>query len=557
MADANAAAPVKQPSQDEESANFHIARAQQLRTNRGIFDEHCEEVASVVMPAHRQTFLGWNWTTPYAKKTDRQWDASATVRVQRFAAVLESLLTPPGSIWHRLAPADKHLKTNRAVRQYLEQVNDRLMQRRNRPDANFVGQIQSVYLSLGLYGNGILMLDSMDDGSGVRYKYLHLGQVYFCENHQGQVDTFYRFFKLTPRQAKQQFKNWTPKGIMAQANQPGSSEELYEFLHCVYPREDYDPRRVDYMGMKFASIYFAVESREKVAEGGYRRFPAAISRYMQAPSEVYGRGPSMLVLPQIKLLNEEQKSIIRQGHRALEPIILAADDGVIGTFSLRPNAVNYGTINDQGQKLVDVLPAGNVMVGEKLIAQNMEVLDDIYFMKIFKMLEDNPQMTATQVVEIAREKGFLIGPTVGRQTSELLGPLIAREVDLAEQQGDLPPMPPQLAEAGGKFTIEYDNPMSRMQRAENASGFMHYVDQLSQYAKDTGDTEALDWVQFDNAAPQLADILGVPIDWVPTLAQVMEKRKNRQQQQLQQQLVENAAGLGSAVGAVGKMGKGK
>ena len=34
----------------EDLASFHIARGQSLRANRGIFDEHCEEVAAVVMP---------------------------------------------------------------------------------------------------------------------------------------------------------------------------------------------------------------------------------------------------------------------------------------------------------------------------------------------------------------------------------------------------------------------------------------------------------------------------------------------------------------------------
>lgn len=546
----------RQDSRAEELSAFHIPRGQSLRTNRGIFDEHCEEVATVVMPSHRNTFLGWGWSSPYVKKTDKQFDAHASIAAQRFSAVFESLLTPQNSIWHRVVPGNPKLKQNRVVREYLDTVNERIMRRRNRPEANFVGQMQQVYFSLGLYGNGCLLIDSLDDGSGPRYKYLHLGSVYFVENHQGQVDTFYRFFKLTPRQAKEQFPGTVPDAMFKTADQPGSTETLYEFMHCVYPREDYDPQRVDAKGMKYASMYFAVNERKLLEESGYRRFPAAISRYIQAPGEVYGRGPAMLVLPQIKLLNEEKKSIVRQGHRALEPILLAADDGVIGTFSLRTNAVNYGAVSPDGKPLVMPLPAGNLAVGDKMMEQDAAVIDDAFLMSIFKMLEDNPQMTATQVLEIAREKGLLVGPTIGRQTSELLGPLVAREIDLAEQQGALPPMPPQLAQEGGAYIVEYDSPMSRMQRSENASGFLRALQTAQEYAQATMDPSPLDWFNFDVAMPAIMDINGAPITWTNTAEQVAAKRKDRAQQQQQDAMLKNAAGLGSAANAVGNFVKG-
>src|SRR5487761_1823540 len=533
---------------EEELARFHIERGMSLRTNRGIFDEHCEEVAAVVMPSHRNTFMGWGHTTPYVKKTDKQWDATASIAAQRFSAVMESLLTPQGSIWHRMVPLDDHLKNNRPVKTYLEQVNNVVMKRRNRPGANFIGQMQQVYLSLGLYGNGALMSDADSEEVGTRYKYLHLGQLYLVENHQGSVDGFYRFFKITGAQSRSKFRGYVPHGV--KLDNPLNSEETYEFLHCVVKRDDYDPIRVDAKGMRYASYYFCVPDRKLVEESGYKVFPAAISRYIQAPNELYGRGPAMLVLPQIKLLNEEKKSIVRQGHRALEPVLLAADEGVINTFSLRTNAINFGAVNADGKPLVMPLKTGDLAVGDKMMEADAATIGDAFLMSIFKMLADNPQMTATQVMEIARERGFLVGPTIGRQTSELLGPLITRDINLAEQQNALPPMPPALREVNGRIALEYDSPMSRMQRAENATGFMRYVGMASDYAKDTGDTSALDWIAFDRAAPALQDIHGVPVAWTATPEEVAQKRKVKQQQQMQEQLLQNAAGVGSAVGAL-------
>ncbi len=52
------------------------------------------------------------------------------------------------------------------------------------------------------------------------------------------------------------------------------------------------------------------------------------SRYTLNPSEINGRGPAMLVLPDIQTLQEMEKVFMRSGHKVADPPILAADDGV-------------------------------------------------------------------------------------------------------------------------------------------------------------------------------------------------------------------------------------
>ncbi len=64
--------------------------------------------------------------------------ALTAIACQRFASVIESLITPQSGIWHRLAPADKTLKRNRAVRLYLDEVNELLFSYRYRPVANWL-----------------------------------------------------------------------------------------------------------------------------------------------------------------------------------------------------------------------------------------------------------------------------------------------------------------------------------------------------------------------------------------------------------------------------------
>jgi hypothetical protein len=172
------------------------------------------------------------------------------------------------------------------------------------------------------------------------------------------------------------------------------------------------------------------------------------------------------------------------------------------------------------------------------------VIKDAFLISLFEILvEDRKEMTATEVLERAREKGMLLAPTAGRIESEFLGPLLEREIDLLQQQGLVPPMPPILQQANAEYRIEYDSPMSRMRRAEKVSGFLRSLDQAANYTRLTGDPSPLDWYAFDRAMPEIQDILGAPVGWTSTEDEVAAKRQQRSQQQQIQQLTAAAPAL--------------
>jgi hypothetical protein len=74
----------------------------QLTTWRNTFAQQWEEVAELVLPTSRNTFFYGNFNWPGQKKTDRQVDATAMMALQRFGAILDSLLTPRNMLWHML-----------------------------------------------------------------------------------------------------------------------------------------------------------------------------------------------------------------------------------------------------------------------------------------------------------------------------------------------------------------------------------------------------------------------------------------------------------------------
>ena len=155
-------------------------------------------------------------------------------------------------------------------------------------------------------------------------------------------------------------------------------------------------------------------------------------------------------------------------------------------------------------------------------------------------------MTATEVLERAREKGALLSPTMGRQQSESLGPMIEREIDVLVMQGLIDPMPEALREAEGEYTIEYDSPLSRAQKAEEAAGLFRTVDWMTTVINITQDPSPLDHIDWDKAMPDILDIQAVPLKWQRSMDDVLAVRDGRSQQQQQQQMVDAAPSIASA-----------
>jgi hypothetical protein len=528
-----------------ETARRVVKRHERLSGDRVNWDTHWQEIAERVLPRMSGEFIGGGFRTPGAKRNELMLDATAALGLERFASVLDSMITPQSSKWHSIRASLPELNRIPAVVRYFDETRDILFRQRYSSNANFVSQNLENWISLGAFGTGGMYVDRRD-GGGLRYRAVNLAEWYFLENHQGQIDTAHRKFRMPARQIMQKFSRGTdvvPEMIRKCVAETPDRE--FELIHCIEPRADRDPTKRDHRGMAFASYYVFLEGPTLAREEGYSSFPLAVSRYVTAPGEVYGRSPAMMVLPNIKVLNEQKRTLLKVGHRLVDPIILAHDDGVLDVFSMKPGTQVIGGIDSQGRKLVGTLdmPTGQLPALDKLMEQERMVINDAFLVSLFQILVETPQMTATEVLERTREKGMLLAPTMGRQQSEYIGPLIERELDVLSREGMLPQMPPELLEAAGEYTVMYDSPLSRSMRAEEASGFMRWLETSLNVAAQTQDPSALDWVDFDSAQPELADILAVPNRWVATPELVAERRQGRQQQGQQQQLVQSLPGI--------------
>jgi hypothetical protein len=533
----------------QDIVNSKLRRQGQFVAARALYDSYWLQIGQLLLP--RQQIFNRAGPIPEGeKRTEKIFDSTGGLALQRFAAALESMITPRTQLWHDVSPADPALKDNFAVKSYCEQVRDILFAARYSPRANFASQTGEYYMSIGAFGTGGLFIDE-DVGSNLRYHSCNLSELYIQQNHQGKIDTVYRKFPLTARQALEKYgKKNLPDKILQDADsstnsKTGNPDRESDWLHCVEPNEDVEYGRADSAGMKYASYYISTEYKKLVEQGGYRTFPWMIGRHVTAPREVYGRSPAMEALPDIKSLNEVRKDYLRQAQRALDPPLLLGDESDIEAFDLRPGAQNFGTMKNGKPMVMGFQSGANFEVGDKVVDDMRKIVNSHFYVDLFQILVDNPgEMTATEVLERAQEKGALLAPTMGRQQEEY-GTCIDREIDLLAHAGQLPPMPPELIKRGGMIVIEYTSPLNRAMKSGEAAGFLRTMEALTPLA--TAHPDILDVFDPEAVARGMADLNNVPDSWLIPPEQLAAIRAAKQQQANIQQLVAAAPPIASAV----------
>lgn len=519
-----------------------LQQHQQMMTERSIFERVWQDIEDRISPSDVQFHQGEQGRIPGRQNNERVFDATPGLALDRFKAALDSLITPRNQQWHLLKPVDGDLADDIEVKRYLEELTRRLFSARYA--ANFATEIQGCYYNGGKYGSMGLFVGERA-GRGLFYRSVPMKQLYFQENEFGVVDLVHRDWYWTARQAMQRFGARCPDVIKRAAERVPTQK--FRFLHVVKPRTDVDASRADYRGMEYISYYICWDTRDIVEEGGFRTMPYPVGRYDLAPGEVYGRSPCMVILPDVKMLNEMNRTTIQAAQLALLPPMLAHRDGILDAIRLTPAAINYGGIDDNGRQLIAPLKVGeNINIGIEMMDQKRSVINDALLQTLFQILIDKPNITATEAMLRAQEKGQLIGPTGSRIESELLTPMLHRELDLMANAGQFDDleMPEQLRERGGLYQIEFDSPLSRAREAEGGVAILRTFEQLAPIAQ--VDPTVYKRFKVDEVSKELARLNGMPAKLLHTDDEMQAINAAEQQQVQQQQLLQAAPVAASA-----------
>lgn len=531
----------------EDRAEQILREFDRLKSKRAEWENYWQELANYMLPRKSDVL---NIIVGSHKRTAQLLDTTAMAACEKFARGLASYLCPPTQRWFGFAVRTPELRDDWDVNAWLDEAADAV--HRNLALSNFSNEIFEIFIDLGVFGTGCVYVEP-GVNSMFFFDTAQLREYYIKENYLKQIDTLIRRRVFTARQAVQAFKILSDE-VRTAAGDPKTSHKPFEFIQAVFPREDYDETKRDFLNMPWASLWIEVKGRKLVQQGGYRSFPFSVPRWLKLGGEIYGWSPGMAVFPDTKMTNTMWRTVIDAAEKATDPALLAPSEAFVGELRTMPGAVNYYQPMQPGMRDAGVyaMPqVGNPLVGLEMINQRQGNIKSAFYNDLFLLLNEMQppvEMTATEVQERIRERVMMLAPSLGRLQSELFNPLITRCLDILLEQGALPTPPENL---GGEIVnIEYISELA-LKLKEVESGTLIRTISLAQPLIENNQL-VMDNLNDDRAFRGIAQRQNMPADWLRTEEERDALRQARADKQEQMAALEAAPEMAKAVPKLGK-----
>lgn len=506
----------------------HFKRLSNLK-NRGNWEERWQRIADYILPRKAEV------TTKRARGESRVvklYDSTAIHANELLGASLQGTLTPSSALWFGIQVEDEELREDQEVKEWCGMAAEKMFSAIN--NSNFRSESHENYLDMGSVGIATLLCEenqgSQEQFNGLMFKSFFISNIYPAENQDGMVDTVFRKFEWTARQAELKWgRNKLSEKLRDKIKD--KPDEMHEFLHVVEPR---DKKGKAKKNMPFASYYYEVETKHLLEEGGYKEFPYAVPRWSKASGEKYARSPGFTAIPDIRTLNRAVELELKAWAKDIDPPLGVPDEGVGGKLKLTPAAQNYIRA-DLIDKIRPLLSNSRYDVTQ-LKVQDLRTSIRQIFMSDQLQMQQGPQMTATEVQVRFELMQRLIGPTLGRMEMEYLKPILNRVFNIMLRKNALGVIPEILQ--GNEVNVKFIGPVARAQRLNEIAAIERWIGSLIPVSQVNPDI--LDCVDFDRVAEETATLYGVPDRLQRSPEEKDALRQQRAQQMAQQQALQTA-----------------
>ena len=444
---------------DRVDANKLVRRYEAASTERANFASHWQSIAQVISPAGA-VFLDTQ-VTQGARDHSRVYDTTGIHANELLSSGFFSLLTSPTVPWFQLLTNDRQLNEMRDVQIWLADVSRIMAHEIQRPQTGFTTAMHEFYLEYGAYGNGTMFITEKSDMSSLLFLTIPLAECYYMENDDGAVDTLIRGYRRTAHQLIERFGENGVSEKVRKAAEGGQLHQQFDVLHFIMPNYMAAMHGINSYELPYLSVYLEKESRHVLSVSGFSEQPFMAARFYKMPQEIYGRGPGSAALPDLNMLQEMMKTTLRGAQKMVDPPLQMPDQGFLKPPNTAPGRINYYRAGS-GERIEPLQTGGRPDLGMDLIQSTQNRVREIFFVDQLQ-LNIGPQMTATEVMQRTEEKQRLMGPVIGRASTELLSPMIIRCFGLLLRAGKIPDPPGVFMTGGAKLKILYTSPIFKSQ----------------------------------------------------------------------------------------------
>jgi hypothetical protein len=518
----------------DEDINYLIKRNDKLKEIRQMYEPLWEEIAAYILPG--RVGVGYK-PTPGAKQTKDIYDSSAIFSNDQLAAFMCGTMTPSSLIWAYLKLANEELNHVKEVMDWLEECSYRLHITRKR--SNFYAEAPELYTDLGAFGEGCIFVEENPiktiGFNGLYYKTLANSEYCTAEDKQGFVDTVFREFNLSARAAYQEWGENLPEAITkAKKDEP---EKEFKFLHCAYPNDQKN-------GKPFISYYINLDEKKLISEKGYYELPFIVPRWRKTSGEVYGRGQGHIALPDTRTLNKAKELDLKAWAKDIDPATFERDGGIIGSLKLFAGGRNVAKDKEAIWTLDRHVRYDISQIKEQELVTAIRQM--FYFDQL--NLPEKSDMREMEVMIRYNLMQRLLGPAVGRIEVEFLKRLVEREFGMMYRARAFPPIPLIVKQRAREIDIEYEGPLARSQRLNDATA----IQKLYAFAAPVANVypAILDKIDHDKAMDVEAEALGVPSKVMRSQEEIAAIREQKAKQVAAEKQKQDMERLASGIGEI-------
>ncbi|GAA0614797.1 portal protein [Paenochrobactrum glaciei] len=540
---------------------------QQMAAERSYWEATWRDVVTLCMPyaSHKYELNGMNIASsltgtaqqPQSVQRSKEiFDATAAWSLDRLNAGMESLIAPRAQKWHAFSLDDPFAPDPTDMEEeWLDRLRDYHFTARYDAKSNFALANQKAIRGACGLGTGILYLEENVGRRGIDpvkvpffYRSIPVVETYLGIDAYDDVDKCIRVFELTARAAESYFSqegDTLPEKLKSALKD--KPDQPFTFIHCVMPREEAGEYKDKRRHQPYASFWLEVESRHLIRTSGFFSFPYQVMWWDQTDGSAYGQSPVMAALSEIKMLQVMGKTVAQVSQQMIKPPMATMRGIYNQRLNLNAGAVNAGMLDEQGRLLAQpIMQAQNPTFAERLIeAKRLSVRESMYI-NLFQTMVDNPQMTATEALLRANEKGELLGPAGAKIETGVAG-AIDREVDIVQRKGAFEqgsPLEPPSSVGGKNVGVKFTGPLARMRRMAEMQG----IERVLQMASVVGqyDQSTLIKIDGDETLELTREINGAPRKMFKRDEDVAEQRQAMAQQQESQAALAMMQGAATA-----------
>lgn len=522
----------------------------QLSNERTTFLAHWRDLGEYILP-RRPRFQTFD-VNRGDRRNQKIVDSTATLAIRTLRSGMMAGVTSPARPWFRLATANPALMDNEAVKEWLHEVSQIMSDIFLR--SNLYNALPVVYGDIGVFATSAMLVEE-DFERVMRFYVFPIGSYYISCNERGQVDTFFREFRMTIRNLLKKFGKKLPNGewdwsnfstYVKQAYDNSNDEAWVEVRHVIYPNDQFDPKMLNSKFKRYRSIYYEAgygigdnnnytqnySSDIFLRDKGYDNFPVLVPRWEVNAEDAYGNeSPGIDALGDIKALQMLQKRTATAVEKQINPPMKGPVSLRQAKPSILPGDITY-TDEREGQKGFTPVHEVNLNISQisELILQHQDRIRKCFFEDLFRMFIDDPRVqppTAEEIKEKAGEKLLAIGPVLEQLNQDLLDPLIDLAFNFMVRQNLVPTAPQELQ--GMPLHVEYVSIMAQAQKLIAISGVERLVQGITAVAQI--DPSVTDKFDGDKWADEYADILGVNPKLIRTDEDVQKIRAGRAKMQ--------------------------